>query len=325
MEGLLNILVTSAGRRTSLIAAFQNAAHPFGQKVLVADFDPLAPACALADGAFMVPRVSDPGYLPALRAIAREQEVGLIVPTIDPELAALSRQVETFRRDGVSVLVSAPEFVAVCRDKWMTSRFFKAEGIDVPASWLPDTAMAALPEEIFLKPRDGSASSNICRCRREDLQRVLPSVPNALIQECLYGVEITIDSFLDFQSRPIHYVPRERIRTLGGESIQGVTLDRPELDPWLVQVLQACSRLGARGPLTLQAFLTERGPVLTEVNPRFGGGFPLGLAAGGDYPAWILALLRGETLEPRLGQYRRGLYMSRYYREIFTETLPWPR
>ena len=325
MEGILNILVTSAGRRTSLVAAFQDAARPFGQKVLAADFDPLAPACGLADGAFQVPRVADPSYLPALRAIAREQAVGLIVPTIDPELAVLARQAEAFRRDGVFVLVSAPEFVAVCRDKWMTSRFFKAEGIDVPASWLPDAPMAALPDEVFLKPRDGSASSNTCQCRREDLPRALPSVPNALIQEFLSGMEITIDAFLDFQSRPIHFVPRERIRTLGGESIQGVTLDRPELDPWVEQVMRACSRLGARGPLTLQAFLTERGPVLTEVNARFGGGFPLGLAAGANYPAWILALLRGESLEPRLGQYQRGLYMSRYYNEIFMETLPWPR
>jgi carbamoyl-phosphate synthase large subunit len=324
-EGVLNILVTSAGRRTSLVAAFQKAARPFGHKVLVADFDPLAPACALADGAFQVPRVTDGSYLPALRAIAREQAVGLIVPTIDPELAILSGQAAAFRKEGIFVLVSGPEFVAVCRDKWVTARFFKAEGIDVPASWLPDTAMATLPEEIFLKPRDGSASSNTCRCRREDLYRVLPLVPNPLVQELLRGAEITVDALLDFQGRPIHFVPRERIRTLGGESIQGVTLDRPELDPWLAQVLRACSRLGAMGPLTLQAFLTDRGPVLTEVNARFGGGFPLGLAAGAEYPAWILALLRGETLEPRLGQYRRGLYMSRYYTEVFTDTLPWPR
>jgi carbamoyl-phosphate synthase large subunit len=202
LEALLNILITSAGRRTSLVAAFQKAARPFGHKVLVADFEPLA------------------------------------------------------------------------RDKWMASQYFKTEGIDVPATWLPDVPVAAVPAEIFLKPRYGSASSNTCRCKKEDLHRKIQSIPNALIQEFPSGMEITVDSFLDFQEPSIHFVPRERIRTLAGESIQGVTLDRPELEPWVESVLQACSQLGAKGPLTLKAFLTDRRPVLTEVNPRFRGGFP---------------------------------------------------
>jgi len=80
--------------------------------------------------------------------------------------------------------------------------------------------------------------------------------------------------------------------------------------------------MGARGPITIQAFLTGRGPVLTGINPRFGGGFPLALAAGGDYPAWILALLRGEPVPPRLGQYRRGLFITRPFTEMFLEALP---
>lgn len=323
VEVPLNILVTSAGRRTTLVLAFQKAARAFGYKTLVADLDPLAPACALADGAFRVPRVTAPDYIPALLRLCREQEVGVIIPTIDTELPVLARELETFRAAGVLVALSTPGFVAICGDKWKTATAFQAEQIDVPASWLPDALPADLPELVFVKPRDGSASQHAYPCDREQLGRMLPLVPNAIVQERLEGPEVTIDAFLAFDGRPLHFVPRERIRTLGGESIQGITLDRPELDGWLEQVLQACSRLGARGPVTLQAFLTRRGPVLSEINPRFGGGFPLALAAGGDYPAWILAHLRGEPLEPKLGQYRRGLYMTRYYSEIFLETLPW--
>jgi carbamoyl-phosphate synthase large subunit len=195
----------------------------------------------------------------------------------------------------------------------------------MPVTWLPENPIASLPAQVFLKPRDGSASINAYPCHRDDLQRMLPLVPNPMVQEFMTGPEITIEAFLDFHGRPIHFVPRERIRTLGGESIQGVTLGNSDLEAWCARVLDVCGRRGARGPLALQAFLTNRGPRLTEINPRFGGGFPLTLAAGGDYPAWILALQRGETLPPRLGQYRRGLYMTRFYTEIFLETLPWPR
>jgi carbamoyl-phosphate synthase large subunit len=322
-EAPVNILLTSSGRRTSLVAAFQKAGHPFGARVLAVDHDPLAPACAVADGAFPVPKVEEPSYISTLLDICREQKVGLIIPTIDPDLPILARNFETFQIMGIFVMIGTRGFIDICRDKWRTFQVFKAKGISVPRTWLPGVPDAGLPTQLFLKPRDGSASLNVHPCHRDELVRMLPKVPNAIVQEFLEGTEITIDAFLDLAGRPIHFVPRKRIRTLAGESIQGVTLDMPEVDAWIEDVLGACSDLGARGPLTLQAFLTDRGPVLTEANPRFGGGFPLALAAGGDYPAWILALRRGESLKPKLGEYRRGLFMTRHYTEIFTQTNLW--
>ena len=321
----MNILLTSAGRRTSLTLAFLAAARPLGLKVLVADYDPLAPAAFLADGAFQVPKVLDPTYISCLLNLAREQGVGLIVPTIDTELLILANQVEAFKAEGISLVVSLPAFIDICRDKWVTFQTFRAEGIAVPESWLPGSQPSEPPEQIFIKPRDGSASQQAYGCQWDALDRVLSMVSNPIIQECLEGAEITIDALLDFHGRPLHYVPRERIRTLGGESIQGVTLDCPGVDAWVEGLLEVCARLGARGPLTIQAFLTKRGPVLTEINPRFGGGFPLAQAAGGDYPGWLLRLRMGEQVEPALGRYHRGLYMTRYYTEIFTDTLPWAR
>lgn len=305
------------------MVAFRGACHPYGVRVLAVDHDPLAPACALADGSFPVPSVEDPGYIAALLDIAREQRVGLIIPTIDPELSVLSRNLHAFRVEGIAVLTSTSGFIDICRDKWRTFHVFRDKGVAVPFSWLPEVPVSDLPPRLFLKPRDGSASLNARPCRRDELVRILPDVPNPIIQEFMQGPEITIDAFLDFDGCPIHFVPRKRIRTLAGESIQGVTLETPEVDPWIGLVLGVCSELGARGPLTLQAFLTDRGPVLTEVNPRFGGGFPLALAAGGDYPGWILALMRGESLKPRLGEYLRGLYMTRHYTEIFTRSPLW--
>jgi len=319
----LNILLTSAGRRNSLVQAFQEAVRPYGGKVLAADLDPLAPACAVADGAFCLPRVTESAFAPALSRLVRDQGVEMVIPTIDTELEPFSGLEPAFRAEGVRLLVSNPGFVAICRDKWQTFLAFQEAGTAVPDSWLPGCDPAQLPERVFLKPRRGSASLNVYACQREDLPGLLPLVQDPIIQECLEGAEITVDALLDFQGRPIHFVPRERIRTLAGESIQGVTLDLPEVDAWIVPVLELCGRFGALGPVTLQAFLTERGPVLTEINPRFGGGFPLALAAGGDYPAWLLALHRGEFLPARLGQYRRGLYMTRYLTEMFMETLPW--
>ena len=197
--------------------------------------------------------------------------------------------------------------------------------MDTALSWLPDHYNAdELPEHLFVKPRDGSASRDIYSVPTGELERYLPRVPNAIIQEELSGPEITIDALLDLSGKPLHYVPRRRIRTLAGESIQGVTLPDDDLRDWLIHVLHTISDLGARGAVTLQAFLSERGPVLTEVNPRFGGGFPLAYAAGGKYPDWLMAMLRGEEVPERFGEYQVGLYMTRYNTEYFTAEPLWP-
>jgi carbamoyl-phosphate synthase large subunit len=159
---------------------------------------------------------------------------------------------------------------------------------------------------------------------RSELDAVLAMVPMPIVQEVLAGPEITIDALLDFDGRPLHYVPRRRIRTVGGESIQGVTLDHDAaFEGWIERVLDACSRLGGRGPLTLQAFRTDSGPVLSEINGRFGGGFPLALAAGADYPSWLLDMIEGVAVPPRLGEYDPGLFMTRHYVEQFLRQPRW--
>ena len=320
----MNVLVTSAGRRVSLVQAFVKAAGAYGGRVFAGDASSLAPALYQADGAFRLPPVKSDAYIPELLALVSAHDIGLLVPTIDTELEVLSANVETFAAAGCRALVSSPAFVALAGDKWLTQRAFAEHSVDVPQGWTVDELVgAALPEKLFVKPRDGSSSRDIYRATPQTLTDVLALVPNAIVQEELSGPEITIDALIDFDGRPLHYVPRIRIRTLAGESIQGVTIADDELRNWLTRLLDVAAALGARGPITLQAFLTERGPVLIEVNPRFGGGFPLAYAAGGHYPEWLLALLAGEPVEPRLGAYTVGLYMTRYNVEHFTTEPLW--
>lgn len=320
----MNVLVTSAGRRVSLVQAFGRAAHAYAGKVFAGDASSLAPALYLADSAFRLPSVGDEAYVPHLLELVRAHEIGLVVPTIDTELAVLAEHQKVFAEAGCTALVSSPSFTELCGDKWLTREAFTVQGVDTPSSWLPEgLETGALPPRLFVKPRDGSASRDTHRATPESLAGILVRVPNAIVQEELSGPEITVDALLDLDGTPLHYVPRIRLRTLAGESIQGVTIADDDLRGWLEGLLHAAAHLGARGPITLQAFLTPRGPVLIEVNPRFGGGFPLAHAAGGHYPEWLLALLRGERVEPRLGQYQVGLYMTRYNVEHFTTEPLW--
>jgi carbamoyl-phosphate synthase large subunit len=321
----VNVLITAAGRRTSLVRAFVAEAHKRGGRVFAGDVDPLAPALFLADDALRIPRTDDPVHVAGLLDIVEGHAIGLLVPTIDTDLPVLAANRAAFAARGCRVAVSSEAFVTITLDKHSTGQTFGAAGFRVPASWLPPLATSLeLPARLFVKPRKGSASQHVYGIDRDALDSVLRLVPDPIVQEALEGPEITIDALLDFDGRPLHFVPRRRIRTLAGESIQGVTLDHDRaLEEWVGRVLDRCSALGAAGPLTLQAFLTEQGPTLTEINPRFGGGFPLALAAGGAYPAWLLDLAAGETVQPRLGEYEPGLYMTRHHVERFTRAPKW--
>jgi carbamoyl-phosphate synthase large subunit len=321
----VNVLVAAAGRRSSLVRAFVTAAHARGGTVLAGDVDGLAPALYLADRAVRTLGNGDPGFLADLVGIVERYGIGLLVPTIDTDLPVLAAGREAFEAVGCRLAVSSASFVATTLDKVTTGATFGAAGVAVPQSWVPPIdAPADLPATVFVKPRQGSASKDTYQIATDDLDRILGIVPDPVVQEVLTGPEITIDALLGLDGRPIHFVPRIRIKTLGGESVQGVTLDHDDaIETWIERVLDVCAASGAIGPLTLQAFLTPTGPVLSEINARFGGGFPLALEAGGDYPAWLLDMVAGRPVEPRLRAYEPGVYMTRSHVEHFTRRPLW--
>src|SRR4051812_20465629 len=123
----MNILITSAGQRVSLVRAFQKEIFKIDQssKVLTVDMNPeVSPACRISDGFFKVKRVTDPLYISELVSLCEREAIGMIVPTIDTELQVLSEHRDCFESKGIHVIVSAKAFVDTCRDKRMINEFF---------------------------------------------------------------------------------------------------------------------------------------------------------------------------------------------------------
>lgn len=316
----MNVLLTSAGRRTSLLQIFLGGVHERDGQVWAGDLDALAPTLQIADEAVVLPPVGGDAYLPTLLDLVREHAIDLLVPLIDPELEPLAEARDSFMEAGCRVLISKRALLDVVLDKWSTVQHFAERGVRTPESWLPKSSAAdAWPDPVFIKPRHGSASNAARRVSHEHVQQAVASVDAPILQSVIEAPEITVDALFDLNGTLVHYVPRRRVRTMAGESIQGRTLPDTNLRAWLRPVLREVGRLGARGPITLQAFLTDPEPTLSEVNARFGGGFPLAHAAGGHYPRWILQMCAGASLEPRLGAYEADLCMTRAYTEWFVE------
>lgn len=294
-----NILVLSAGRRVSLVRAFRKEAAALlpGAQVYAADLKPqLSAACQVADAAFAVPRVTSEAYVPALLALCRSHQIGLVIPTIDTELLVLAQHRAAFLAEGTHLVVSALELVRECRNKRLTADLFDRIGLPNPQIFTLDT----LQFPCFAKPVDGSCSQNIHTLRSaEELSPALRADPGMMFMELIDKTiyqEFTIDLYYDRQHQLRCLVPRRRIEVRGGEVSKGIT-DKGQLYQFLLQRLTVLP--GAVGCITLQVFSHPQQESVygIEVNPRFGGGYPLSYCAGANYPGWLIReYLRGESL-----------------------------
>lgn len=315
----INLLFTSVGRRVELLRAFKNAYQALELQggIIGLDVDPLAPALNVVDRPRIVPRLTHPDYLKTLVQICWHEKVDLIFPLIDPDIPFLAKHRERLAQTGVQVVVVPEESAAIAADKWQTGRFFRDLNLATPRSWLSEQAHAIdVDYPLFIKPRSGSASNHAYKVKNaKELKFFLDYVPDPIIQEYLAGPEITNDVICDLNGEFISVVSRRRIEVRWGEVAKGVTVYEPEVIEACITIARA---LHAIGPITVQCIMKDGVPYFTEINARVGGGAPLGIAAGVDWPKWLLARFAGIPIEiPPLGSYGKGLYLSRFDESFF--------
>jgi len=303
------VLFTCAGQRVDIVDAFRRA----GATTVAADVNPLAPALYRSDRWALVPRIEDREYVPALRALVDEHDVRLIVPLTDLDQVTLAAAREEL---GALVLLPDEETVERLADKYLAHVLFEERGIASPPTWLPNGVPDDASFPLLVKARSGFGSRHIYRAEdRVQLGFFLGYTPvDSIVQACLGGEEFSIDVFCDLDGRCLNAIPRTMIESKGGESIKGMTIR----DQQLIELARdVAEKLRLVGPANIQCFREQDGShYVTDINPRFGGGFPLPLAAGGQYPELALALARGEHPEPRLGDFREGIVMTRFFSDL---------
>lgn len=309
-----NILITSAGQRVALVKDFQETLKQFfpDGKVYTTDMNPkLAPAAYVSDGCFEVPRCTSEDYIESLQMICLGNGIGMIVPTIDTELAILSANKEIFAKQGITVSVSDYDFVMMCRDKRNTGEFFEKHSIRVPKAI--DKYHPTFP--LFAKPYDGSLSTNLHYIKNaEELTEEILNDPKLLFMEYIDKAvykEYTIDMYYGRDHKVKCIVPRERIKIRAGEINKGLTEKEP-LTSYLYERLETIE--GCIGCICIQVFLNPgtEDVVGIEINPRFGGGYPQTYAAGGNYAENLIReYFLGEDIQYK-DDWKDHLLMLRY-------------
>ena len=310
-----NVLILSAGRRVELVSAFiaeLRQALP-GTHLFAADAEPeMAPACHKADKALRVPKVSEPGYSDDLLKLCLDHGIGLVIPTIDTELLTLAAQRERFATQGIHLVVSDTELVVTCRDKRRLASYFEVQGWRIPKLY----ELHDLHFPCFVKPYDGSNSVGAqALISPSELSEAMVADPSLLFMEFIGKeyAEYTVDTYYDRTGKLLCLVPRQRLAVRGGEVSKGVTR-KGELYCQLKHELKKIS--GAVGCVTIQLFFNGNDFIMSEINPRFGGGYPLSYSAGANYPGWLLAeYLQAKQLS-EFDSWEADLLMLRYDQQV---------
>lgn len=312
-----NVLVLSAGRRVSLVRAFKTAIDDLNiiGSVFGADMKPsMSAACNVLSNSFVLPHVLNDEYIDELKALCLKESIKLVIPTIDTELLKLAKHKQAFKELGITIVVSDSELVVPCRDKRLTHDLFDDIGFPVPITYSLDN----ITFPCFSKPISGSLSQNI-RILQSQEELDTWDVPKSemMYMEIISSEEFdeyTIDVYYTQSSELICMVPRQRVEVRGGEISKGRT------NKALIELLkEPMFRIKtAFGCLTLQVFKSKTTEQIygIEINPRFGGGFPLSNAAGARYPEF---LLREVFLNEKLSytdDWEDQLVMLRYDAEV---------
>jgi carbamoyl-phosphate synthase large subunit len=247
------------------------------------------------------------------------KRVGLLVPTIDTELPIYAAASQQFSEIGVTVCISAASTVRICCDKIATHDWLVAN--DFPTIRQTDirTAMldpAAWPLPLIAKPFNGSASIGVRRVEtRLELEAMEQATDGYIVQEIAAGREFTINVYVNRAGECICAVPHWRMEVRAGEVSKGITVKDLRLMDLARTVAAALPE--AYGPLNIQCFMDEAGTIrITEINARFGGGYPLAHRAGGRFTDWLLDENGGKSLS-YFEDWTDDLAMLRYDEAVF--------
>ncbi len=311
-----NILILSAGTRNKVVQYFEKQ---MAGRVIAVDCSNLGPAIYDADKAYIVPRIDAPDYIDVILDICKNEQIKGVFSLIDPELSLLAKNYDRFTKIGTTPIVSSYELCETSLDKYAMYEMLQKLGIPTAKCYLDIDSFESARQQgevdypVFVKPRNGSASININAVKSEVMLKALfAECDDLMIQEYMHGQEYGADIYIDMISGKCTSIfIKKKIKMRAGETDKSVSVKDENL---FKQLATFAETVGYRGMIDIDLFYDEeKGQFyLSEVNPRFGGGYPHAYECGVNFPAQIINNLEGRENPVNIGDYREGIYMMKY-------------
>lgn len=312
----MNILILSSGTRNKVVQYFKAALKDKG-RVICTDMSNLAPSIYESDQFYTVPRMTAPGYIDDILDICKKEKIDGVLSLIDPELSLLAENKERFAAVGTTVIGSTYELCEMSLDKFQMFRWLTEHGYRCAKSYIDkeaffaDVAAGNAKYPVFVKPARGSASIAISKVYdRETIELLFAHSDGLMIQEFLDGQEIGADVYIDMNShRVVSIFTKKKILMRAGETDKAVSFQDEKL---FALIKQFAEEAGYTGQIDIDLFQVDGEYFISEVNPRFGGGYPHAYECGCNHMELIVNNLEGKTNDGRIGQYEEGIYMMKY-------------
>lgn len=312
----MNILILSAGTRDKVVQYFKKEAGDSG-KIVATDCSNLAPAVYDADKFYLVPRITAPGYLDTILDICKKEEIDGVFSLIDPELSMLAKEKDKFLAVGTTPIISPYDLVETCFDKYKMYQMLQEMKIPTGKCYVEKEAFFAAVDKgeisypVFVKPVKGSASININKVNsKEEVDLLFTLYDDLMVQEYMDGQEYGADVYIDMiTGKCTSIFIKKKIKMRAGETDKSVSVKDEKLFAMLQDFVERC---GFRGMIDIDIFDINGTYYISEVNPRFGGGYPHAYACGVNMPGQMLTNLAGKANEITIGKYKENICMMKY-------------
>lgn len=312
----MNILILSAGTRNKIVQYFRKELEGKG-RVIATDCSKIAPAIYEADNYYIVSRIDEPGYIDEILEICKKENIDTLVSLIDPELSLISENIDKFKNIGVEPVISDYQKVEMCFDKYDMYKFLTKNGFNTAKTYIDkemfykDLEANKINFPVFVKPARGSASLNINKVNnKEELEMVWKQADNLIIQEFMDGQEYGADCYIDMISKePVAVFVKKKIKMRAGETDKSVSVKDEKLFGLIKNFVR---KVGFKGIIDIDIFEINGEYYISEVNPRFGGGYPHAYECGVNIPKMIINNIEGNENKNEIGQYKENMYMMKY-------------
>lgn len=320
----INILILSAGTRNKIVQYFKKTLGENG-KVIATDMSTIAPAIYEADKYYIVPRITEPGYIDIILDICKKENISGVLSLIDPELSLLAENEEKFKNIGTTVIGSSYELCERALDKMQMFQWLRSHGYNCAKSYVDkneffaDVKTGKANYPVFVKPVRGSASIAISKVfDNETVDSLFDHSDNLMIQEYLDGQEIGADCYIDLLSGELVSVfTKKKIVMRAGETDKSVSFKDEKLFELIKKFV---NESGWRGQIDIDIFEINGEYHISEVNPRFGGGYPHAYECGADHMKLIVNNLNGIVNSDVIGNYKENVYMMKYNEIMIKES-----
>lgn len=320
----INILILSAGTRNKIVQYFKKTLGENG-KVIATDMSTIAPAIYEADKYYIVPRITEPGYIDIILDICKKENISGVLSLIDPELSLLAENEEKFKNIGTTVIGSSYELCERALDKMQMFQWLRSHGYNCAKSYVDkneffaDVKTGKANYPVFVKPVRGSASIAISKVfDNETVDLLFDHSDNLMIQEYLDGQEIGADCYIDLLSGELVSVfTKKKIVMRAGETDKSVSFKDENLFELIKKFV---NESGWRGQIDIDIFEINGEYHISEVNPRFGGGYPHAYECGADHMKLIVNNLNGIVNSDVIGNYKENVYMMKYNEIMIKES-----